>query len=109
MQRHNHIHAAYRPGILRRTRAVRSWRRGSLLVPQGILRNIPLQEQQLLISVLFTQLITPPDHLFLKIQPDDPDIILLQLMQIIIHGKCQVRFAASEIQDRKLPVSVQFR
>ena len=36
------------------------------------------------------------------------DIVFLQNMQIIIHGKCQIRFSTSKIQNRDLSVLLKF-
>ena len=74
-----------------------------------IICNISHLEAKLLITVLPSKLAAVPDHVLLKIQSDDPDIISPKLMQIIIHGKCQVRLPASEIQDGKLPVTLKLR
>ena len=63
----------------------------------------PLQELQFAVAVFLTQLIAMADHIPLQIQTDDPDIIILQLMEIVVHGKSQVRFPASEVKDGQLP------
>ena len=45
--------------------------------------------------------------ILLKVQADDPHRIPLQFLQIIIHGKGEVGFAASELNNGGLPALVQ--
>ena len=79
------------------------------LVDALIIRNVPHQERQLLIAVLLRQFSAVFDHILFQIQADNADIVFFQLMQIIIHGKCEIRFSASEIEDRKLSLLIELR
>ena len=79
------------------------------LVDSIVIRNIPLQKSQFFISVFYCQFTTMADHLFFQIQPDDPNVVILKFMQIIVHCKCQIRLPASEIQDRHFPFLIQSR
>ena len=72
-----------------------------------IVCDIPHEEGQLVIPVLFRQLPAVIDHIFFQVQPDDTDVISSQLVEIVVHGECEIRFPASEIQDRKLPPLLQ--
>ena len=83
MKRNNHIHGGH----------------------PFIIRNIALIKFQFFIAVFYGQLTAFFDYICFQIQSDDRNIVPLQFTQIIIHGKCQIRFAASEIQYGNLPLS----
>ena len=87
MQRHHHVH----------------------MIHAVIIRDITSQKCQLLIAVILCQLLAVCDYICLEIQPDDPYIIVFQLMQIIIHGKCQIGFSTSEIYNNRFPVFWKLR
>ena len=70
--------------------------------------NIPLTESQLLIAVFFCQHAAFFNDILFQIQSDDPYIVLLQFMQIIIHRKRKIRLSTSKIQDCHFPVSGKF-
>ena len=72
-----------------------------------IVRDIPHEKGQLVIPVLFRQFPAVVDHVFFQVQPDDADVISSQLVEIVIHSECEIRFPASEIQYRKLPSLLQ--
>ena len=74
-----------------------------------ILCNITRQEGQFFISVFLCQILTMRDNICFQIQSDDPYIIVFQLMQIIIHGKRQIRLATTEIYDNRFSVFWKLR
>ena len=49
------------------------------------------------------------DHIFLQIQSYDSYVIFFQFMQIIIHGKCEIRFTTAKIQDCKFSSLIKLR
>ena len=74
-----------------------------------IIGNISLQKFQFLIAIFLTQFIAVTDYIRLQIQSDHADIVFLQFMQIIIHGKCQIRLATSKIKNCNFPVFWKLR
>ena len=49
------------------------------------------------------------NHIFLQIQSYDSYVIFFQFMQIIIHGKCEIRFTTAKIQDCKFSSLIKLR
>ena len=70
--------------------------------------NIPLTESQLLIAVFFCQHAAFFNDILFQIQSNDPYIVLLQFMQIIIHRKRKIRLSTSKIKDCHFPVFGKF-
>ena len=68
-----------------------------------------MQEMQLVIAIFLSKAVTFLNNIFFQIKADDIDIVSFEFFQIIIHGKGQIRFATSEIQNRDLPFSGQRR
>ena len=87
MKRHNHIDLLY----------------------TFIICDIAMQEMQLVIAIFLSKTVTFLNDVLFQIKSDDVDVVSFEFFQIIIHGKCQIRFATSEIQDRDLPFSGQRR
>ena len=71
--------------------------------------DVPGIEGQLFVAVFYGQAIAFFYHVFFQIQPDDPHRVSFQFLQIIIHGKGQIGLSAAEIQDHRLPGTVQPR
>ena len=74
-----------------------------------IICDITMQKMQLVIAVFSGKAVTFLNNVFFQIKSDDIDIVSFEFFQIVIHGKCQIRFATSEIQNRDLPFSGQRR
>ena len=77
------------------------------LIHSIIICDIPFKKRQLIVPVFYGKTAAVSDHIFLQIQPDNTYVIFFQFMQIIIHGKCQIRFPASKIKYRQLPPFIQ--
>ena len=79
------------------------------LIHPFIRGNISLVKTKLFIPILFCQTAAGLNHIFFQIQSDNPHIILLQFMQIIIHGKGKIGLSTAKIQYGNLPVSGKLR
>ena len=77
MKRHNHIHMA----------------------APFIGCDISLIKMQFFVMIFFCQTAACLNDVRLQIQTDHLDIIAFQLMQIVIHGKCEIGFAAPEVNN----------
>ena len=61
-------------------------------------------EPQSVIAQFFRQFIAMPDHISLQIQSGHLNISMLQFMQIVVHGKGKIGFAAAEINNAESTV-----